>query len=86
METFRKGPWEIDHEENNQVIISAPDIEWAIASCYCDPVSEETRANARLIAAAPEMYGILKAIVEDENPPLAMIREKAGELLNKINQ
>ena len=49
---YTKGPWEIDHEEKDQIIISAANIDWAIASLYCDPISDTTRANAKLIKAA----------------------------------
>lgn len=51
------------------------------------PIKEHNQrrlADMRLIAAAPEMYELLEAILE-ENPSLEQIRQKAFELKNKIN-
>jgi hypothetical protein len=80
-----KGPWEVDHEEKDQLIISRADIDWTIATCYCDPVSEETRANARLIAASPEMYDLLREILVSDVLNGDTLG-KINELLNRINK
>jgi len=41
-------------------------------------------ANARLIAAAPEMYELLKGIRDASRQPV--LKEMIDKLLNKINQ
>jgi hypothetical protein len=85
MEKFTPGPWLVS---GNMIYQSGTSHSIALVTVHYPDLSTKSSAacTGRLIAAAPEMYNILKAIVEDENPPLAMIREKAGELLNKINQ
>lgn len=87
MEKFTKGPWEVDHIDNEQAVISRSDISWAIATCYCDPMSDETIANAKLISRASEMYDHLKDMVErwDRNTFHEDDFDSIRELLDKIN-
>ena len=73
MAKFTPGPWVIKHPDYSpwEVIanVDGPDdgIFHYDSICDCDQDSksrldsEETKANARLIAAAPEMYEALKA-------------------------
>ena len=62
------GPWsvEIDHHNNAPEYIRAyADGEMHdLASVLCDETGNAT-ANARLIAAAPDMLGVLQAIAAD---------------------
>ena len=72
---FTPGPWQVKHEEYDpwEVIanIDGPDegrFHWD-SICDCDQDSksrldsEETKANARLIAAAPQMYEALTSVL-----------------------
>lgn len=64
-ELFTPGKWEpsfseID-EENYSIDIHASDLQWWVASAKFGQVDkEEAKANATLIAAAPDMYYALK--------------------------
>ena len=74
--SFTPGPWQVKHPEHHpwEVIanIDGPDDGrfHYDSICDCDQDSkskldsEETKANARLIAAAPEMYEALEATAE----------------------
>lgn len=75
METkFTKGPWSIAvDEESNNVEIQAPN-EWrsriaGVSSWKGTGVAgfwaEEAAGNANLIAAAPELYEALEALLDD---------------------
>lgn len=46
---------------------------------------EEASANARLIAAAPEMYELLERIADQCDDYLAPLSDEAKSILNKIN-
>ena len=65
MSKFTKGPWKVDShfdvmKGHNYI---AP---ISIVTKKYMTVNEETRANARLIAAAPEMYQHLRLILNGE--------------------
>ena len=90
MSKFTKGPWDV-----------TPRLDVMKGKSYIAPISimthgshmiainEETRANARLIAAAPEMYELLKEELiptSDYGGTLSFERErKVRELLARIN-
>ncbi len=59
---FTKGPWSIDPRYPNDVVgADGRDVaETHLSPGHVRPLDERT-ANARLIAAAPEMYEALKA-------------------------
>lgn len=84
------GPWQVNETNKPSMLsISKPDIEWAIASLYCDPMSEEMEANATLIAAAPQLLeklSILITAIETEGGYDAYYTEikEAKEFYNKI--
>lgn len=75
---FTPGPWHV--EGFNPPRIYANDGLDIIAQCdSCgEKARKEEMANARLIAAAPEMYSLLKAYVA------TMPDQTAVALLNKI--
>lgn len=55
-------PWELDEYPLSIDIVSAKGPIAVVGSRYCDS-PEEMKANAKLIAAAPEMYEALKKLV-----------------------
>lgn len=51
-------PWRIE-DCKEELVITRGDISYGIASCYCDPMDNETRANAAAIVSAINWtYGI----------------------------
>ena len=86
MSEFTKGKWEVqdwteklDGEFLPEYAVCVGD-EW-IADCA------DNEANARLIAAAPEMYELLKVLVQREydNTVTAILALEAEKLLARID-
>jgi hypothetical protein len=66
MSKHTPGPWKVSHEANGQWTIFAENYD--VTSIPDDPDygrPSEDPANARLIAAAPEMLEALKQVVQD---------------------
>ena len=63
------GPWEIRGEPGSELLIVQPETDWPIAILEAPTSDPDAHAaNARLIAAAPDMLEALKALrdkVED---------------------
>ena len=79
MGNFTPGPWEIgehstDGKRDGSVVFQGYN-KWGIAKLWAswrfssDAEFVETDANARLIAAAPDLYAIAKELVEWEQDP-----------------
>jgi hypothetical protein len=86
---FTPGPWKYDperfntdNEQNSGSILSVGSDEWFIAEICGD--LDESQANAKLIAAAPEMYELIEALL-DENPSPEQLRQEAFDIKTKIN-
>lgn len=71
MSGHTKGPWEVAHAQMRldgrvtvpEIFVRRPGDDVAIASDVIDPATElPSEANARLIAAAPDLYEALKAL------------------------
>lgn len=87
--TFTKGPWASEDNRDGVTEFYPKDrypCMQPIASCYAKDVSEhakvENRANARLIASAPELYEqckflekVLACTDHPSSPKLAELRE-----------
>lgn len=65
------GPWIVDRHADNEELVVRSDPDWGIvANCQTDSYSlseqenlmAEIQANARLIAAAPEMLNMLLSV------------------------
>ena len=85
MSKFSKGKWRADYEENKYIWSSEGEV---LGELYFT-TPEETKANARLIAAAPEMYELLKEELvptSDYGGIVSFERErKIKELLARID-
>lgn len=87
MSGHTKGPWTIT--ENYRTIRGEGKTQYLVA--YIAPASvgeSEADANARLIAAAPSMYDIIKLILDDCSDgcgPAIGTLDKAIDLLAKID-
>lgn len=55
------GPWTID-DCGDELAIVSPCCTFAISSLFSEPMDEETRANAKLIAQSPAMLHDLQQI------------------------
>lgn len=70
MPEFSKGMWRYDN----------------ILGLFINSENNNTIANARLIAAAPEMYELMKIWVQVQaQPTLRNAQDKARELLERID-
>tara|TARA_Y100001963_G_scaffold148404_1_gene226254 strand:+ start:267 stop:527 length:261 start_codon:yes stop_codon:yes gene_type:complete len=81
-----KGPW---LNQNPHIVPEIRGIGYAICEVNTLPHfhEEEQRANARLIAAAPEMYKLLKDVVRADLLPRGVGVGDAIELLiNKLEE
>jgi hypothetical protein len=90
MTTFTPGPWKIAYSDgsgpeyitaSNQSIAT---LRWGCSCCKDTPdsfddMSEEEQANARLIAAAPELLQALESLYEH----CAMVHKHWGEGSNQ---
>ena len=100
MSEFTKGKWEAGQllDGSNQWIIitnrGTPDehIAAVIQGCYkviapmqLEPLLEQTEANARLIAAAPEMYKLLKIVGFGSCDDCMPMLDAARKLLARID-
>jgi hypothetical protein len=78
------GPWASVHDADGDYLIMSPESGRFIAVTYTD--AEQDEANARLIAAAPEMLEALERILPSlqgtghANTVRAVIRKAKGEL------
>ncbi len=94
--TFTPGPWIIElpkHNKGSFAKISAQ--RWSkfasvvVKTTLGDGVyvkDDAGEANARLIAAAPEMYELLRQILEGNSTNFEFAKQSIQSLLNSINQ
>ena len=79
MNKFTKGEWKENADE-----IFLPNGKWYKANGFVS--DEEMQANARLIAAAPKMYELLKVWTQVGAEPMLMnARDTARKLLARID-
>lgn len=73
MATHTPGPWEVD-DDGKQLCIRPAGTGWLLAYVFRDSFAAQSNAdwsieaNARLIAAAPELLAALKATVANHCP------------------
>lgn len=65
MVTHTPGPWTIKIIPNDQLAILEENNKGGRILAVCDNNDEQDLANARLIASAPDMYAVLKQIIDD---------------------
>lgn len=81
---FTLGPWKGKPTNDGKAIVFYSSSE-EVCEVNTDDINEnEGEANARLIAASPEMYSILSDILKDEGM-MGDTLGKINNLLNKIN-
>lgn len=88
---YTRGPWEVDETDSRdgaQRIVSDFAIIAEIADVFLQDRAGECEANARLIAAVPDLYEFIRDLVnEPERMSDEDMREKtlfeAQELINK---
>ena len=86
MSEFTKGKWNLS-ESNCQTLISAETTTGIIPIAMLTSLnSSELQANARLIAAAPEMYELLKKILDDTQDGHFADENAIIEVLNSIDE
>lgn len=78
MSNFTKGEWKYEKGDGNY---------WTIQSVQAEQIGDcINEANARLIAAAPEMYEILKRIdTAQDNYEVAAAESEISALLARID-
>lgn len=61
-EKFTRGPWSLLFNDKTKVVLEQQGVAVFVADTYAGftKSEEEQKANAALISAAPEMYGILE--------------------------
>ncbi len=60
MTQHTSGQWTVDHDELESEVRAG---DWVIAVCCDQPGDGDTKANAQLIAAAPELLEVVTAII-----------------------
>lgn len=91
MEKFTKGPWEVFPKESKTRVYCDDAVGSLVADCwtsqrFCVLPREQLEANARLIAAAPEMYKTLQAILNDDYKNVGEMKDQINHILAKVNQ
>jgi len=61
---YTKGEWKVNKFPDTRILIVAPPAE--ICTMIYEKLVSEAEANAHLIAAAPDMYEALKAVMKEE--------------------
>lgn len=82
-EKFTKGEWDVSNYYPSVDILHEHPAVWSGGYCVaqmCD--LEESAANAHLIAAAPEMYRVLKFLVENDSINDSSIDKEVLNLLS----
>lgn len=66
MRAHTPGPWRLESESRgtlgSDTIITDAEGGWSIAECELVSIDGEAEANARLIATAPELLAVVKAL------------------------
>lgn len=85
------GPWRVEPRQagdSNDIAFNIETDDWFIAGIYFEEGTDindpDIKANANLIAAAPEMYEILEQILQDGGYTGISIQQ-IEKLFNKIN-
>jgi hypothetical protein len=67
---FTPGPWFVAYDDSNgQAVVSGEHTE--VCTCWhlsVRSIEKQMRANARLIVAAPDLYGALRDLCDEKQP------------------
>lgn len=79
------GPWiVIDHYEPNRILVNAGVYPDATAIAEIISAGSTKRANARLIAAAPDLLDVVQLIIKEWEKPTEGVQ--VGELIARLSQ
>lgn len=80
------GPWICSKEKNGQIEIRSLPTDYPITAISTEDLNpEEDRANARLIAAAPDLLEACRATFENSGPAgMAVAKQLAKEAIDKF--
>ncbi len=84
MSKHTQGPWQQD-ENGNTIEISSPDFNVCIVQLGAPDDEAQARADACLIAAAPDMYELIEQLAIG-NSEYEGLRCSAYQLLAKVTQ
>lgn len=81
MSKHTEGPWTVDRlDRNGQAVVKAEHIEVATCWHHCvGSIEKEMYANARLIAAAPDLLEALILMVRTHDEPAETLIQEAKE-------
>jgi hypothetical protein len=63
MSQHTPGPWQVNHWDKTQVCDADGEVRGCAPIAYCEGSMAERKANARLIAAAPELLAALQKLL-----------------------
>lgn len=70
MSDYTKGPWSVDSEDSGDAIVTSESRPF-VATVHFGAIPGMTEANARLIAAAPELLEVLQLLA---SPSMSSVR------------
>lgn len=85
MSGFTPGPWFYEGAECGGRVLACDDRETIIHQPPCNPWNEQVRADARLIAAAPDLLAALVAMNADYKKALAAIAKHDGPVTSRLS-
>jgi hypothetical protein len=97
MSGYTKGPWKNGYDDGSGEEIVRQDFKgiegksivvarWGCGCCKDDsPLTEEEKANVRLIAAAPEMFEVIEALLNADDVTLEQgFVERLKQIATKV--
>lgn len=85
MRKYTLGPWTTEDTSGGTVILAYSGVETiCIAKLTVNMLGDSNQANARLIAAAPDLLEVARLILTEWERPTEGV--KAGELIARLSQ
>lgn len=83
-QAFTPGPWVVKHDKQGLPFIGVASDPWTYQGTVATVDTGD--ANARLIAAAPDMYKLLQQLSEGNAYDVTSLAIEAGDVLAKIKK